>query len=257
MDEGLTISRVVAMLGNLREANDPVTVDVVDNGIPIRQYAPLPPSGLIQPLIQALTDLDDDRADEIVEQAFALYTMPTVYVELIAPTLVEIGEAWRRGDVLVCTEHFATTYLRGRLLAVLQSCSHHPEMPMVFVGCAPTEPHEVGALIFAVMLRQQGFNAVYLGQDVPLEDLTRAAEHQRPAMVCLSANSPAAALQLRDAQSQLARIEPPPAPLFGYGGRAFDTDPDIRRTVGGHYLGADPRDALNVVTNLVRAARRS
>jgi methanogenic corrinoid protein MtbC1 len=257
MDEGLTISRVVAMLGNLREVNDLVTVDEVDSGIQIRQYSPLPPSGLIQPLIQALTDLDDDRADEIMEQAFALYTMPTVYVELIASTLVEIGEAWHRGDVLVCTEHFATTYLRGRLLAVLQSCSHHPEMPMIFVGCAPTERHEVGALIFAVMLRQQGFNVVYLGQDVPLEDLAKTAEHEHPVMVCLSACSPAAALQLRDAQAQLARIEPPPAPVFGYGGRAFDADPDLRRAVGGHYLGSDPRDAVNVVTNLVRAARRS
>jgi methanogenic corrinoid protein MtbC1 len=256
MDEGLTISRVVAMLANLRRTGEPVWIDEVDAVTQLKQDTPLPPGGLIQPLVQALTDLDDDRADEIMEQAFALYTMPTVYVELIAPALVEIGEAWHRGDVFVSTEHFATTYLRGRLLAVLQACSHRPDMPMIFVGCAPSERHEVGALIFAVMLRQQGFNAAFLGQDVPVEDLVKAAEHEHPVMICLSANSASAALLLRDVQSQLARIEPP-APLFGYGGRAFDTDPDLRRAVGGYYLGTDPRDALNVVNNLIRANRRT
>jgi methanogenic corrinoid protein MtbC1 len=254
MDEGMTISRVVAMLGNLRETNEPIWIDEVDAVRPLKRDAPLPPGSFVQPLVQALTDLDGDRADEIVEQAFALYSMPTVYVELITPALVEIGEAWHRGEILVATEHFATTYLRARLLAIFQAYPHRPDMPMIFVGCAPSEHHEVGALIFAVMLRQRGFNVVYLGQDMPVEDIVKAAEHEHPAMVCLSANDASTALLLRDVQSQLAGIEPP-TPLFGYGGRAFDADPDLRQVVGGHYLGTDPREALNAVNNLICPSR--
>src|SRR4030042_6282147 len=87
LDEGLTISRVLAMFGNLRDANDLVWIDEVNSVTPIKRDTPLPPSSLTQPLVQALTDLDDDRADEIMEQAFALYTMPTVYIDLITPPL--------------------------------------------------------------------------------------------------------------------------------------------------------------------------
>ncbi len=256
MDEGLTISRVVAMLGNLHEAAEPIWIDEGNGTIPFKQDLPLPPAGLVQPLVTALTGLETDRADEILEQAFAMYTMPTVYVELIAPTLVEIGEVWHRGEIFVATEHFATAYLRGRLLSLLQAYPQRSDMSMIFVGCAPTERHEIGALIFAVLLRQQGYNVVYLGQDMPIDDLVKAGEQEHPAMVCLSANSATTALLLRDTQSRLSRIESP-APLFGYGGRAFDTDPDLRRIVNGHYLGSDPRDALSSVANLIQSTHHS
>jgi MerR family transcriptional regulator, light-induced transcriptional regulator len=251
MNDGLTISRVVAMLEGMRNNAEPIWIEAESHSAPIHRDSPLPPEALVRPLYQALTSLDDERADEVMEQAFAMYTMPTVYVDIIAPTLVEIGEAWHRGEIFISTEHFATTYLRGRLLALLQAYPQRTDMPLIFVGCAPTERHEVGALIFAVMLRQQGFNVVYLGQDVPEDDIIEMVLQERPAMLCLSAGNPSSASQLRNIQPRLNQAEPP-APLFAYGGRAFDNDPELRKLVPGNYLGPDPRDALNVVSNLLR-----
>src|SRR5262249_5569427 len=158
-------------------------VDDDDHPQPVRQDVPLAPASLVQPLVEALAALDDERADEILEQAFSTYTMPTVFVEIIAAALVEIGEAWHRGEIFIGTGHYASAYLLGRLLTLLHAYTRHPEKPMIFVGCAPNERHEVGALIFAVMLRQQGFNVVYLGQDVPLDDVILTAQHERPALV--------------------------------------------------------------------------
>jgi methanogenic corrinoid protein MtbC1 len=256
MTEGLTISRVVAMVENLRSSGDSLFVDEDDTPVPYYRDAPQPPNELVRPLYDALVDMDDDRADEIIEQAFSMYTMATVYVELIAPTLIEIGEAWHRGDIFISTEHYATAYLRGRLLALLQAYPHRPDSPTIFVGCAPTERHEVGALIFAVMLRQAGYNVVYLGQDVPVNDVIQTALQTRPAMICMSASNPQSAALMADIQAQLGRAEPP-APLFGYGGRAFDLDPVLREAVPGHWLGTDPRDALQLVNNLLRSNSRA
>lgn len=252
MADGLTISRVVAVLDNMRNNGDSIWIDGEESPVTAYRDAPQPPTDMVRPLYDALVELDDDRADEIMEQAFAMYTMPTVYVEIITPTLVEIGEAWHRGEVFISTEHFATAYLRGRLLALLQAYPHRPDAPAVFVGCAPTERHEVGSLIFAVMLRQAGYNVVYLGQDVPTNDIVQAALQTRPAMICMSASSPHSAMLMVDIQDQLSRAEPP-VPLFGYGGRAFDADPALREQIPGYYLGADPRDAINLLNNLLRA----
>lgn len=251
MVDGLTISRVVAMLENIRANNEALYIDSEDAPLPVYRDAPTPPSELVHPLYNALIELDGDRADEIMEQAFAMYTMPTVYVELITPTLVEVGEAWHRGEIFISTEHFASSYLRGRLLALLQAYPHRPDSHTIFVGCAPTERHEIGALIFAVMLRQAGFNVVYLGQDVPINDIVQSVLQAHPSMLCLSASSPQAATLLKDVQGQLSHAEPPP-PLFGYGGRAFDNNPDLREQISGYYLGADPRDAITLVSGLLR-----
>jgi methanogenic corrinoid protein MtbC1 len=251
MHEGLTISRVVAMLEAMHGGGEPIWVEDDEKAVIMRHDSPLPPSDLVQPLFHALIELDDIRADEILEQAFTMYTMPTVYVEIIAPTLVEIGEAWHRGEVFVSIEHFSSSYLRGRLLAILQAHSHLSQMPRIFVGCAPTERHEMGAMIFSVILRQQGYRVVYLGQDVPTDDLIELARREHPAMVCLSASSPTTALLLRNLNEQLSTIQSP-TPIFVYGGRAFDNDPDLCRAVEGHYLGSDPRIAAKAVNTMLR-----
>ncbi|MBO9310108.1 MAG: MerR family transcriptional regulator [Chloroflexi bacterium] len=255
MEEGLTISRVVAMLEAARQHGDTIYIEPQDASAVLDRHTPQPPAEFVQPLVQALISLDTERADEVIEQAFVLFTMPTVYVEVITPALVEIGELWHRGEISISIEHFATTYLRGRLLGLLQAYPHRSDMPMIIVGCAPGERHEVGALIFAVMLRQHGFNAIYLGQDVPVDDIVQTAIQERAAMICLSASSAASALALREVKPLLAQSQCPNPPLFGYGGRAFDTDPELRRQVDGYYLGSDPRDAINLIVNLLRSQR--
>ena len=251
MSDGLTISRVVAMLDTMRNTQGVVYVDADEVATPNYRDTAHPPHELVRPLFEALIELDDERADELMEQAFAMFTMPTVYVDIVVPTLVEIGEAWHRNEIFISTEHYATAYLRGRLLSLLQAYPNRPEAPMIFVGCAPTERHEIGALIFAVMLRQTGYNVVYLGQDVPIHDIVLTARQTRPAMLCMSASSPQSAALMTDMQRQLNDGDPP-HPLFGYGGRAFDNDPSLREAVPGYYLGTDPRDAIQIVNGLLR-----
>jgi methanogenic corrinoid protein MtbC1 len=252
MTEGLTISRVVAMLLAMRQHTEPIWIDSEDAAVTPQQEAPVPPPSFVQPLYQALAALDADRADEIMEQAFALYTMTTVYVEIIVPALVEIGEAWHRGEITIATEHFASAYLRGRLMGLFQAYPNHHDMPMIMVGCAPGERHEIGALIFALMLRQHGYNVIFLGQDVPVGDMIETVMHERPAMLCLSASSPASARALTELVSGLSPLGLS-APLVCYGGRAFDQDADLRQEIQGHYLGSDPRDAIGAVANLLSA----
>ena len=257
MADGLSISRAVAMIEGLRANNEPLLIDERDSAhAPLANHdVALPPTRLMQPLYAALIEMDSTRANEVLEQAFAMYSMSTVYLEIIVPTLVEMGEAWHRGEIFISTEHFATAYLRGRLLGLLQAYPQRVDMPTLFVGCAPHERHEMGVLIFAVMLRQQGFNVIYLGQDVPLDDIIEVTLHERPAMLCISANNATTALTLRTVQSRLA-AGPLPAPHFGYGGRAFDLDASLRTLVPGYYLGGDPRDAITTVNKLLLHTQR-
>ena len=250
MNEGLTISRAAAMLDGLQHSAEPIWIDDSPTP-PAPAEGPSPLPHLAQLLFDALVALDEDRADQIMEQAFALYTMPTIYVEVITPTLVELGEAWHRGEIFITSEHFASAYLRTRLLRLLKSYPTRADKPAIFVGCAQNEQHEIGILIFALMLRQEGFNIVYLGPNLPIDDLILSAIQERPAIVCLSAGSDTTALTLQTVQARLNEA-PPPAPMFAYGGRAFDLDPTLCDKVPGHYLGADPRQSIHLIAELMR-----
>jgi methanogenic corrinoid protein MtbC1 len=163
---------------------------------------------------------------------------------------VDIGEAWLRGDIRISTEHFASTYLRGRLLALLQSYPARRAAPPIIVGCAAGERHDIGGLMLALLLRREGYRVEFLGADVPTEDLLDYVRDVRPALVCLSAGSEEPARELARVHRGLAKMRP--RPHFGYGGRYFNLlKPARRQALPGVFLGQTAAEACRIVRRLL------
>ena len=216
LDAGLSISRAIALLDRQRDAlpvqlghAHPALADEgqAENWDRLRRW-----------LGAALVNLDEQEAGAALAEAFALYTVEDVCVRLIGPCLFDIGEAWHSGRISVATEHFATAYLMGRLMALLNA-QPPGQGPLVLVGCAPGERHEVGALMLALRLRRKGRNVRYLGADVPAADLARAIRELRPRAVALSATLAESAERLADLRPLLGSLAS--STRFVFGGQAF------------------------------------
>ncbi len=160
---------------------------------------------------------------------------------------MEIGDAWYRGSIRITTEHFASAYIRGKLLSMFQAYPARRSAPFILMGCAPSEQHELGSLMLAVMLRSSGFRVEYLGPDIPLEDLVDYSSYEHPDLIVLTASLEAAALELLGMQEKLSKLHP--APVFGFGGAAFIAKPDLKKRIHGTYLG----DSLEEGATAVRA----
>ncbi|HEX9013772.1 MAG TPA: cobalamin-dependent protein [Anaerolineaceae bacterium] len=246
VDRGASISSAVAELhlmlrsGILPEPHEaiPVTSDET-------------PEAYAQRLYQAVLRHDEPEAGRVLNEAQALFDLNVVCEQVISACMVEIGETWSRGETKVTTEHFASTFVRGKLLTMLQSKYGLNGGAYILVGCAPTEQHEIGSLMVAVLLRSQGYRVEYLGPNLPLDDLVAYAGSEHPEMICLSASSPAAALEMAPLQEKLSAIRP--APLFGYGGRAFILQPDLRQSVPGIFLGENLAQTVSAVRRLLNA----
>ncbi len=192
------------------------------------------PAHSAEVLYRALTAHDSRAAEGCLEDALARFDQPRVCLEVIAPCLWRIGESWERGEIRIATEHFASTLLRGRLLEWFQSAPAPRSGPLVLVGCAPQEFHDIGALMLALFLRGKGVRPEFLGQDLNLADLAAYAREVRPAMICLSANAEGTARRLIGFERSISGIRP--HPRFGYGGRAFDQNPRLQTEVPGIFL---------------------
>ena len=203
-------------------------------------------------LIDALVGYDESAAEQTLAEAFALYPIEQVGEELIVPVLVNIGELWHNGDISITTEHYATNYLMQRLMTLLRVGVSHTSGPAIWVGCAPSELHEIGALMLTVFLRRAGFNVQYLGRNLPVDDLVREAKRQQPAMVIFSANSLEAAQGLSHMTVSLIDLDPP-RPMIGYGGRIFNEQPDLRNSIVGIYLGETAQDAVGKIDEMMRS----
>ncbi|BAJ63383.1 MULTISPECIES: MerR family transcriptional regulator [Anaerolinea] len=200
-------------------------------------------------LYQAFLAHDEIRSYETFKQAAEEYDLIPLFTEILVPVLTQIGEDWYLGKITIATEHFASNFLRGRLLDLFQTYPIRKNSSYVLIGCAPFEQHELGSLMLATLLRAHGYRVEYLGPDVPIDDLVDFASYEHPAMIILSASSSASAIELKNTQQKLAKLRRPP--LFGYGGRGFDNHPEIRQKVAGIYLGNTLEKALEKVNELL------
>ncbi|HEY3345431.1 MAG TPA: MerR family transcriptional regulator [Anaerolineaceae bacterium] len=208
-----------------------------------------PPGQFAEEIYQALIRHQENTASEKMREAQNQNDLNVLCLEVVIPCLWRIGDAWERGEIRIATEHFASSFVRGRLLTLLQSYPLRRSAPKILCGCAQGEFHEIGSLILAIMLRRDGYRVEYLGPDLPNGDLAEYAGYESPNMICLGATIDESALNLTPMKSLLDKIEHPP--LFGFGGAAFNRQPGLRDRVPGIFLGDSLDKAVQTIGELL------
>ena len=200
----------------------------------------------------ALEHSDLDMADQVLGEIMAVYPLENMIFEIIAPSLVEIGEAWRAGRINVATEHLASAFLRQRLtMWLVTGPPTHPIRPIV-LACAPNDWHEIGLLMLGVLLRRRRWPVAYLGQAVPLPDLAKFVRDIRPPVVVVTAMTPETGEALLNLPDWLPEIHQSGRPVVAFGGRAFNIVPDLREQMPGVFLGTTLQEGVEAVERLLR-----
>lgn len=252
---GLTISQAIALLRSLEPAHRssrrnhssdmPVQqASATESAMPAAPVASgsLSLAGLSATLLRQFVNLDEAGAHWAMTQAFAVYSVEDVCISLLTPTLVRLGELWSEGAVSVTVEHFASALIRGRLESLYRSAPQTTTGPLMLVGSAPGELHDLGSLMLALFLRRAALRVVYLGQSVEATSLIATVGYLRPAGLALSASLPAHAETLIEMGRQLAALEDSSTKYF-VGGQAFVGEPGLVRRARGSYIGLDAHEA--------------
>jgi DNA-binding transcriptional MerR regulator len=243
VDSGLPISTVATELMEMRRMGVwPESVPQVKLATSLNPHHPVAPSAQALRLYKALVAHDEALATETINETYAMYDVATVCLEVVTPCLVRIGDAWQQGQIRIITEHFASNFLRGRLMSLFQAQPTPRATPRIIIGCAPSELHEIGSLMLALLLRREGYRVEFLGQDVHVDDLLEYVRLERPALICLAASTEASARELRRVHNGLTNMRP--RPKFGFGGRVFNLKPALRESIPGVFLGENLRDAV-------------
>lgn len=235
-NEGINASHAVLLL---RGVTPPVKA--AGEARPLEQLA--------ADLIAALTQFDAPLAERLLSEAFAIYPFEEVLLKTIPPMMVEIGERWRRGEVSVAVEHFASYFVRHKLAGFLSVFAGGWLRSTILVACPPDEPHDLGSMLVALFLARRGWHVIYLGAQVPLAALIDTVDTTRPDLVCLSASLPETAMQIGEAARALAQAFP--QVHIGYGGRAFNLQPELRQGMPGTFLGHDAHEAIEHIARLL------
>jgi len=144
-------------------------------------------------------------------------TTPELYQRVIAPAMHRIGELWERGAVTVADEHLATA-LTNRILAALRPPPGEavaPRRGRALLAAVEGEQHALGLRMAADLLEDAGYNAIYLGADVPTGALLQAVESLSPDLVAVTATMATLAPRLEVVAVELRRTHPDLSVLVG------------------------------------------
>jgi methanogenic corrinoid protein MtbC1 len=249
VEAGVTISRAVALLERYHEAGEEPELSMslgALRGQPVgaSSNAIRSQEAIAAELMNTLLAFREADAEVLLNEAFALYPIEVVAEEIVAPTLLGIGEGWHRGEVTVVQEHFATAFIRRRLTALFHAYDQPESGPLAITGSAPSEWHDVGILLVSLALRRHGWRVIYLGQNVPADHLVQAIQRLRPDLVCVSATTRESAAGDLTRVSEAIERMPEPKPRLIVGGNAFNADPELRELYPGAYLGASAREVM-------------
>jgi MerR family transcriptional regulator, light-induced transcriptional regulator len=164
-------------------------------------------SELATALRQALDAFDEPSAQAVFDRLLSDLSLTAVLRDVVLPYLAELGERWERGTASIAQEHFASNIVRGRLAGLARGWGGG-NGPRAILACPPGEQHDMGLMIFGIVLNRNGWSVDYFGTNTPLGELERAVDATHPDLVVLAATVPEPLESLRPGLAELARRAP-------------------------------------------------
>jgi DNA-binding transcriptional MerR regulator len=255
--EGLSISRAVDLWNEqVASGTDPLAAG---SQFPSGTAMPVPYQARDTTLdslralwIQACLGFNESAAEQVLNQAFSLFPVEAVCIEVLQKGMSEIGDLWYENRSSVQQEHFASGLAIRRLDALLSASPTPTRNQTVIVGCPPEEWHTFTPLLLALLLRRRGLNVLYLGANVPDVQFAETVKNTGAHLVVLVAQHLLSAATLKHTALVLSGQKIP----VGFGGRIFNLRPEMTRSISGTFLGNDLPGALEGIEVILSGKAR-
>ena len=137
--------------------------------------------GFINNLIAAMLIFDEVAFEKCFSAAVTRFGMYKAILHVFYPFLNKTGLMWNTNDAIPVQEHFATNIIRRKLIASIDGLSTAHKQAKKFLLFLPSgEWHEIGLLLSDYIIRSNGYHTVYLGQNVPFQNLDEVIKITKP-----------------------------------------------------------------------------
>lgn len=139
-------------------------------------------------LTDALVAGNEEQCRQILIDLFlAEHSVAAICDQVIAQAFEQVGARWECGDAEVFQERRGCE-ITLRVLRELRSLTPAaPEnAPVALGGAAEQDQYDLGTTMAELVLRDAGWNAISLGNNLPFETLARAIQLHRPRLFWLS-----------------------------------------------------------------------
>lgn len=136
---------------------------------------------IVNELIQHMIDLEMDQFEQVINNFISIRGIEKSITYIIFPFLERIGVLWLTDHINAAQEHLITNIIRQKIIVGIDTISAPVQLKTKIILFMPeNEHHELGLLFLQYMLKNRGVNAIYLGANVPINDLQFIVETMKP-----------------------------------------------------------------------------
>jgi DNA-binding transcriptional MerR regulator len=202
---------------------------------------------IVDACLDAVTTLDGGALHRMLKQAAAHFSRQAMIDTVVRPLAEEIGCRWSEGALRIVHGHLASVVIHRQLIDMLNhSNADTAGQPCVLITTPPGQHCYLGALAAAVTAQDHGWTPVFLGPNLPVEEIAAARSILDPQLVALSITCRVNDAFMHDEIGHLSNLMNDHCPLV-VGGRASNT---CRRSI--EATGAEICSTTEQWVNLLR-----
>ena len=136
---------------------------------------------IVNDLIQCMVDLDMDELENILDKYIMARGIERTITQIIFPFLEKIGILWLTNHINPAQEHLVTNIIRQKLIVGIEGIATSLKVNKTVLLFLPEgEYHELGLLFMYYLLKSRGVTVIYLGANVPLNDVDYVVKLKKP-----------------------------------------------------------------------------
>ena len=134
---------------------------------------------ILQPLAIAMIDLDEDRVNYILNATFSELGPRACIIQVLIPFLTKVSTLWLTGSISVVHEQFINNLIKSRIIQHTEQITPPVVAPKVLIYLPTLEQHDVLAYFAAYIFKDLGFNVLFIGHNIGIQDLRMAMRMQQ------------------------------------------------------------------------------
>jgi DNA-binding transcriptional MerR regulator len=136
---------------------------------------------IVHDLIQCMVDLNIEKLESILDNYIRVRGIERTIRDIIFPYLEKIGILWLTNHINPAQEHLVTNIIRQKLIVGIEGIVTSLKVTKTVLLFLPEgEYHELGMLFMYYLLKSRGISTIYLGANVPMQDVEYVVNLKKP-----------------------------------------------------------------------------
>lgn len=136
----------------------------------------------IENLVVAMIEMDESKFEKILNMSIMKEGFENTVFKVLYPFFERIGVLWQAGSINPAHEHFITNLVKQKIYVAIDNIpvptGNDTKKFLLFLP--EWELHDLGLLVYDYLIKSRGFKVIYLGQNVPEDDVYSVTDFLQP-----------------------------------------------------------------------------